>query len=271
MFSEDVENQLGTIDHSRVDDLFDVALLRCGKVVVKQQKIRRYRRGRTSDLFQFSPSDESCRVRLVAALQKFSCNLCAGTSRKRTQLVERFLRAEFWNCRGLRDGSRNAGAIASSQRAAGQRTLAGFPSGCRTRACAVVKADQESSFHRAACCSRNEERMRATFLALRSFRSSTFQSATLHFVTQWKFCSAGQPRWARLRKGSPRELRALRPSSSRPLSLLLSFGARCTGRRFRLHCGTRRWNHGWSLTMAMCGSAHGDRRDGVLEDQLFLI
>ena len=41
VFRENVEDELGAVNHPGVDQLFDVALLRGGEVVIEQQKVGR--------------------------------------------------------------------------------------------------------------------------------------------------------------------------------------------------------------------------------------
>ena len=93
MFRENVEDELGAVDHPGVDQLFDVALLRSGEVVIEQEQIGGDRGRGAGNLFQLSASDQRGWVGTVAVLQKFADNFRAGADRQRTQFVQRFFRA----------------------------------------------------------------------------------------------------------------------------------------------------------------------------------
>jgi hypothetical protein len=78
MSREDIENELSTIDHSRVEYIFDIALLRRRKIVIEQNYVRRNRGGCARNFLQFAFADERCRLRPVAALSKLSGDFGPG-------------------------------------------------------------------------------------------------------------------------------------------------------------------------------------------------
>ena len=68
MFRENVEDELGAVNHPGVDQFLDVALLRSREVVIEQQQISGDRGGGAGNFLQLSTSDQRGRVGTVAAL-----------------------------------------------------------------------------------------------------------------------------------------------------------------------------------------------------------
>ena len=140
--AKDIEDKLGAVNHPGVDQLFDVALLRSGEVVVEQQQIGGDRSGSARDLLQLAASDQGRRVGTVAVLQKLSDDFRARTHRQRAQLGQRLFGTELGNVRGL-GHQLCGGTVASRLGRRGQGTAPGSR-GCRpagTGAC--VKADEK--------------------------------------------------------------------------------------------------------------------------------
>src|SRR3954471_5188084 len=90
VLGEDVEDELRAVDHSDIDYFFDIALLRGGEVVVKQNQIGRHGGYRCCNLRQLPASDQRRRVRTVTVLQEVADNFGARTSSKSLEFVERF-------------------------------------------------------------------------------------------------------------------------------------------------------------------------------------
>ena len=125
MFRKNIEDQLGAVDHPGVDQLFDVALLRSGEIVIEQKQIGGDRSGGARDLLQLAASDQGGRVGTVAVLQKLSDDFRAGTHRQRTQLGQRLFGAELGDVRGL-GRQLGGGSVASRLGGGGQRTAPGL-------------------------------------------------------------------------------------------------------------------------------------------------
>ena len=91
---KNIENQLRAIDHPHMQNVFNVSLLRGGKIVVKDDELGPGRTGRGRDFFQLALADDGGRIRLIFRLQKLPRHLAAGTESQLAQLIQRFLRAE---------------------------------------------------------------------------------------------------------------------------------------------------------------------------------
>ncbi len=104
MPGKNVEDELRAVDHPPVDDLFDVALLRSGQVVIEEKQIGIHRRGRACNFLELARTDQSRGIRPVAALQNFADNLRTCAPRQRAQLRQRFFRVKFRNARLVGDG-----------------------------------------------------------------------------------------------------------------------------------------------------------------------
>jgi hypothetical protein len=96
---KNVEDQLGTVDHSPVNDLFDVALLRSRQVVIKEKKVGIHRSGRAGNLLQFARADQRSRIRPVTPLQDFADNFRPRAPSQRPQFRHRFFCVKLWNGR----------------------------------------------------------------------------------------------------------------------------------------------------------------------------
>ena len=75
MAGENIEDELGAVDHAHVDKLFDIALLRSGEIVIEQKQIGGDRSSGAGNFFQFSAADERGWIGTVAALQKFAATI----------------------------------------------------------------------------------------------------------------------------------------------------------------------------------------------------
>jgi hypothetical protein len=78
MRSKYVENKLGAVDHARVHNIFDVSLLRGGKVVIEKNEIRRTGRCGAGDFLQLAGTYQRSRIWAVAALQSLADDLRTG-------------------------------------------------------------------------------------------------------------------------------------------------------------------------------------------------
>ena len=142
MFRENVEDELGAVDHPGVDQLLDVALLRSGEVVIEQKQIGGDRSGGARDLFQLAASDQGGRIGTVAVLQKFADDLGARADRQRAQFGQRLFGAELGDVRGFRR-QLCGGSVASRLGGRGQRTAPGLGRRRSARAGAQVKANEK--------------------------------------------------------------------------------------------------------------------------------
>jgi hypothetical protein len=88
---EYVEDQLCSINDASVYFAFDVALLRWGKIMIKQNKVGARAGNRSGDFFQFAPPDQSSRVEFVASLEDFSYDFGPRTGREFAKLRHRFV------------------------------------------------------------------------------------------------------------------------------------------------------------------------------------
>jgi hypothetical protein len=79
MFCKNVEDELGAVNYPRIDNFFDIPLLRGGEVVIEQQEIGRYRGRCTRDLFKFAFANQGGRIGSVAALQELARNVGTRT------------------------------------------------------------------------------------------------------------------------------------------------------------------------------------------------
>jgi hypothetical protein len=77
MARKDVEDELRSVDHPALDDLFNIALLRRTEVVIEKKDIRIDGRCGTSDLLEFSSTYERRGIGPIPMLQNFSNDLCA--------------------------------------------------------------------------------------------------------------------------------------------------------------------------------------------------
>src|SRR5215470_10893992 len=55
--SKNIEDQLCAVDHARMNDFFNIALLGGGEIVIKKQQISGNRSGRASNFFQLATPD----------------------------------------------------------------------------------------------------------------------------------------------------------------------------------------------------------------------
>ena len=91
---EDIENELRAVDDAHVDDLFQVALLGGGEVMIEQKKIGRDRSCGPGNFFQFTFADERGGVGFVSVLQEVADDLSPGAVRQGAKFFERFFGAE---------------------------------------------------------------------------------------------------------------------------------------------------------------------------------
>jgi hypothetical protein len=75
VLGKNVENELGAVNHPRVDNFFDIPLLRGGEVVIEQQEIGGDRSCRARNLFEFAFANQGGWIGPVAALQELARNL----------------------------------------------------------------------------------------------------------------------------------------------------------------------------------------------------
>lgn len=66
---ENIENQLGTVDHFQVEYFFEVAKLGGGQIIVKDHQIGPRAMGQAANLLGLPASYQGCRIRLVGSLQ----------------------------------------------------------------------------------------------------------------------------------------------------------------------------------------------------------
>ena len=132
---EDVEDKLRAVDHSDIDYLFDIALLRGGEVVVKQNQIGRHGGYRCCNLRQLPASDQRRRVRTVSVLQEVADNFGARTSSQSLEFVERFFGGKFRDVRGRRRTPHCT--VASSLRSTRNSTLG------RSSSEAIIQSDEK--------------------------------------------------------------------------------------------------------------------------------
>ena len=82
VFGKDIEDELSAVDHSRVNQFLDIALLRRREVVIEKQQIGRNRGHRAGDFFQLSLSHERGRIWTIPMLQEFAGNFGARADRQ---------------------------------------------------------------------------------------------------------------------------------------------------------------------------------------------
>jgi hypothetical protein len=88
---EDVENELGAIDYSRIQDAFDISLLRRREIVIEQNYVGRNRGGCARNFFQLARPDQCGRFGAVPALRKFADDLGTRARSEGSQFIERLL------------------------------------------------------------------------------------------------------------------------------------------------------------------------------------
>jgi hypothetical protein len=76
---KNVEDQLGAIDDSPLDDLFNIALLGRAEIVVEQENVGIHRGCRAGDFFKFARADQGRWIGPVASLQDLAHNVGPGT------------------------------------------------------------------------------------------------------------------------------------------------------------------------------------------------
>ena len=69
---EDVKDELRTIDHPAMKDLFDIALLGRAEIVIEKENVGIHGCGSARDFLEFSGADERCRIGAIAPLQDFA-------------------------------------------------------------------------------------------------------------------------------------------------------------------------------------------------------
>jgi hypothetical protein len=77
---KDIQNELRAVDHSSLNNFFDVALLRWAKVVIEKKNIGIHRCGRSGYFFKLTRAHQSCGIVAVAALQNFANHFSAGAA-----------------------------------------------------------------------------------------------------------------------------------------------------------------------------------------------
>jgi len=77
MLRKDIEDQLRSIDHSPLNNFFDIALLRRAKVMIKEQDIGVNRSSRSGNFLELARTDQRCGIGTIAPLQDFADHLCA--------------------------------------------------------------------------------------------------------------------------------------------------------------------------------------------------
>jgi hypothetical protein len=85
---KNVENQLGAIDHPSMNQVFNVALLRSGEIVIEQKKVGIHRRGSARNFLELARADQSGGIGPLAPLQNFADNFRARALRQRAQFRE---------------------------------------------------------------------------------------------------------------------------------------------------------------------------------------
>src|SRR5262249_40852325 len=89
---EDVEDQLGAVDHSHGETLAQVAGLRRREVAVEDHELGVMAEGAHHEVLEAALADHRARVALGAVLEHHVRHLDAGRARQLAELVERFLR-----------------------------------------------------------------------------------------------------------------------------------------------------------------------------------
>ena len=109
---KNVQDELCAVDHTCLDHLLDIALLRGRQIVIEKDQIRRYGSRGSGNLLKLAPPDQRGRIGSIAALKKLANHLGAGARRQRAQLVERLFRTELRYVRQLGPGQgANHGAV----------------------------------------------------------------------------------------------------------------------------------------------------------------
>ena len=91
MLCEDIEDELGAINHAAFGDFFDVALLRGREVAIENDKRGFVRGGFGADLIEFTATDERRGVGCIAHLMNRAGNLSSGAAGQFDEFVERIL------------------------------------------------------------------------------------------------------------------------------------------------------------------------------------
>ena len=103
---EDVEDQLGAVDHLDVERLLEVPHLRRRQIVVEDHEIGLALRGLALDLLELPLADEGGGVDAAAALDHAVDHLGAGGVGEQRQLLERAVPASRRRWRRGRPGAR---------------------------------------------------------------------------------------------------------------------------------------------------------------------
>ena len=96
---KNVEDQLGAIDDSSLDDLFNIALLGRTEIVVEQENVGIHGGCGAGYFFKFACADQGRWIWPVASLQDLAHNIGPGTLRKSTQLCQGLVGIELGNAR----------------------------------------------------------------------------------------------------------------------------------------------------------------------------
>jgi len=87
---KNIENELGTINHSALGVLFDVALLHRREITVENNERSFFGVRFGADFVEFAAANERRRVSSIAELKHRSCNFRAGAARQLDQFGQRF-------------------------------------------------------------------------------------------------------------------------------------------------------------------------------------
>ena len=99
MLGKNIEDQLRSIDHSPLNNLFDIALLGRAEIVIEEQDIGVDRSGGSSNFLELASADQRCGIGTIAALQDFADHLRTGTLRQSAKFRQRFIGIELGNTR----------------------------------------------------------------------------------------------------------------------------------------------------------------------------
>ena len=143
MAGKNVQDELCAVDHTGLDHLLDIALLRGRQIVIEKDEIRRDGGCGSGNLLKLSPPDQRGRIGSIAALKELANHLGAGAHRQCAQLVERLFRTELGYVRRLGPGQGTNHGAAGRQNPRRERALIALQTRRSPTPGAVSKAHEE--------------------------------------------------------------------------------------------------------------------------------